>query len=412
MARLRKRWGASALVHVLTLFLLVSLLVSTAFLVVRIYFFPARELADSISLHHTIHDAVELALAKHPELPEHIRWQPFLPDLFSDPTVGYRKFRHGAYELYAIRASNLRDTVGQAFSLGYASPDVALFLGENNRLIRYAGNAQVEGVAFIPTKGIKKAYIEGKSPQQTQLVNGPTRTSPGSLPPELLHWLSELALVTETLAHPLPLVKDSLHVSFLDDPKVRVVTEPVLQDVSLSGNLTLISDRPLRIDASCQLRDVVIKAPSIELGAELYADHIQCIATDSIRCESGIELGYPSLLLIQNNNGTGQLTLAEGSFVHGDVVYHNSDPNADRSKPSIQIETGATVQGTVLTNADLDLRGSVKGSVYCSRFLLITPSAVYENHLLDGEIDQYERSLFQLSALPYSPTNQLQQWLD
>ena len=54
--------------------------------------------------------------------------------------------------------------------------------------------------------------------------------------------------------------------------------------------------------------------------------------------------------------------------------------------PELIIEEEAEVDGLVYNKGKTQLRGTVNGSLYTSKFFLKTTSSSYENHILDGKV--------------------------
>jgi hypothetical protein len=54
------------------------------------------------------------------------------------------------------------------------------------------------------------------------------------------------------------------------------------------------------------------------------------------------------------------------------------------------MDEGVKVTGLVYTPGYMDFKGDVTGSLYCGGFILRTPSAVYENHLLNAVVNAVE----------------------
>ena len=53
----------------------------------------------------------------------------------------------------------------------------------------------------------------------------------------------------------------------------------------------------------------------------------------------------------------------------------------------MSIEEGVNIIGLVYSNGYTSLRGNISGSLFCQGFLLRTHSALYENHLLNVQIN-------------------------
>jgi hypothetical protein len=82
----------------------------------------------------------------------------------------------------------------------------------------------------------------------------------------------------------------------------------------------------------------------------------------------------------------------------------------------VLISTGkeSLVYGELYSTGLIDHKGTVYGSVTCSKFELKTASAEYENHLMNAVIDRQKRSSYYIgSALTRKKTDRkaVVQWL-
>ena len=69
------------------------------------------------------------------------------------------------------------------------------------------------------------------------------------------------------------------------------------------------------------------------------------------------------------------------------VLFAWQDATDAKKQVDISVAKKAVVYGQVFSCGTIDLKGCVYGSVLTNKFILRTPSAVYENHLLDATID-------------------------
>jgi hypothetical protein len=121
--------------------------------------------------------------------------------------------------------------------------------------------------------------------------------------------------------------------------------------------------------------------------------NFQAFARDSLRTGKKTELTYPSVLgIITTKQSPPQtiLLIGEENKIAGLIFGIQTVPDFTRTL-LISISTKTEITGQVWSNDLLDLRGKVFGDVGCKLFRLKTNSAVYDNQLLDGEIDRSKR---------------------
>ena len=78
------------------------------------------------------------------------------------------------------------------------------------------------------------------------------------------------------------------------------------------------------------------------------------------------------------------------------------------------LKKNSCVYGTVFSNGYADLQGIINGSLTCSKIMLNTPSSVYENHLLNAEIDVTKLSKYYvgINCVEVSEKKKIVKWLE
>ena len=74
--------------------------------------------------------------------------------------------------------------------------------------------------------------------------------------------------------------------------------------------------------------------------------------------------------------------------------------DVQKKATNIQLSDGSSVEGLVYSKGYIDFKGNITGSLYCNGFILRTPSAVYENHLLNASINSTELPEFYVGNFP------------
>jgi len=271
---------------------------------------------------------------------------------------------------------------------------LALYLAEQNKPLALCGKTILKGTCYLPRSGVKRAYIEGQNFEGNELVNGEKRTSQKRLPP-LNESLKKVNLAylnadfgaTDSVVQFDDWQGDTLRHSFAHKTVVLTETGPIrLAGITLEGNVIVVSQTEVNIGSDAILNDLIVYAPTVYIEAG-FEGAIQVFADESIHVSEGVRLRYPSTLgLYKRTAGTTDaLVLSEKSRIAGVVFCQKI---ADGRLPlRVVIEKDALVEGQVYVDAELDMKGRIYGSLYCNKFNLKTPSSVYENHLLNVEIN-------------------------
>ena len=321
-------------------------------------------------------------------------------DLFDTggDSVLLKRRRWGVYHTIFSKAVKQGQVYQKAAVAGYSNSlleNTALWLTDHNRPLQITGNALLKGQCYLPRKGIERAYVEGKNYEQDQLIYGRQRPSGHNLVQvdEKLddYWLDYLnrsfnVLDSVVSFEQLPLKVEQ---SFAKKTLVAYSRHPVdLSGFQISGNVILISGTEITIPASGYIKDAVLIAPKIYVEKDVKMT-AQLVATDTVELKTGSFLQYPSsVLLVYRKPGKNPfLKMHNTSQLYGSVVGY-SNTSERTNDLSMEIAGEAKIKGLVYSEGNLELHGKVSGTVICNKLLLATPSGIYENHLLDGEVNR------------------------
>jgi len=298
-----------------------------------------------------------------------------------------------------------------------------LYLAERNRPLKLCGQTRIAGECYIPKAGVERAYIEGQTYSGERLVYGKQLPSDKQLPaldPRFIE--STTAMLkgqfgandsVESFAEQLPTLDHSFAnktlVLHADDWLVLQRTD------SLSGNIVLHSNKGIVVPKGAALANILCYAPSIVVE-QGFVGNCQLIAKDSIRIGKEVQLLYPSAAIVFDQlktDASPSIFIDENSTLEG-LVLARQAMGVVRFPPFIEVNKGAVLTGTVHCQGNLTLRGTVFGSVYTERFVLRTPSSVYENTLLNAVIDRNELSdhYCQSNAFENMNPQHIVQWLN
>ncbi|MEO8934109.1 MAG: polymer-forming cytoskeletal protein [Xanthomarina sp.] len=274
---------------------------------------------------------------------------------------------------------------------------LALYLEDNNKPLVLVGNTKIAGVAYLPEQGVKSGNIAGHSYYGTDLIYGQERTSQ-MLPKLLSELYSSMENVNlENNKQFIDLNKDrNISNSFLSPVKTIFSPNSIhLSQIKLTGHIQVVSETKIIVEASSHLTDVVLIAPEIEIQNGVHGI-FQSLATKKITVGENCKLSYPSALIIKNKkilyspeiesqNSHSDMRIGENSVIKGLVIYYGESID-NNYKAQLIIEEDAVVQGQVYCNLNLELKGTVQGSVFASHFIANRAGSIYQNHIYNGHI--------------------------
>lgn len=302
----------------------------------------------------------------------------------------------GMYEVGTVVAYAGRASRSKAFLMGWGNTGSrAIYLADHGIALSVSGKTSISGNCKLPEAGVKSVQIEGFQYPEAGFVQGKIGRSSFDLPPVNKALISYLGKLIDTGAENDgwdtemvgPIEPDTLRRSFKEAPALlyhRGVLD--LRNV-YDGQLVIVSDSLIRIAAGAQLRDVIVIAPAIVVQ-EGFQGNAQFLATDSVRIGKNCSLFYPSAIgLLKRDFHTTQpsIVIGENSLIEG--VLMTFQEVQDLQQTIIKTADHVLVTGQVYADGFLELHGRVHGEVICRKFMLQTPSSVYENYLVNAVID-------------------------
>ncbi|GAA3553940.1 hypothetical protein [Snuella lapsa] len=298
--------------------------------------------------------------------------------------------------------SKLKNSTFKKIALvGGSQPEInktALYLEEQNKPLVVVGKTHIQGDVYLPKQGVRTGNISGHSYYGSRLIYGSNKTS-NTLPDINPNILKHLEGMTETVKSIAPeqfidLGKDRIYQNSFYDP-AKVIFSPMAIDlsrVSLTGHILVQSETKIVVDPTSQLTDVILMAPEVEIKLHSKGT-FQILASRGITVGNDCTLSYPSALILiedkqvnkqtQNTEDTPYIKLHKGAMVKGEIVYLGNSKNY---RSQVFIDDGATVVGEVYCNKNVELLGSIYGSVYTSGFVAAQSGSVYQNHIYNGTI--------------------------
>lgn len=319
----------------------------------------------------------------------------------------------GAYDV-CVSTAHTGDQSSVCMAMIGIIPDpqnkFALWLADMDRALSVTGATRLNGKCYLPKAGVERAYIEGKSYSGRDLVYGSIAESSRFIPSvnnqrmESLESLFVAQPEDSVVLWEDILGLDSIMHSFSKN-QLTIISNGIIRvsDVYMSGQIVLRSSSAIVVEKTSFLDDVILVAPRIEIQNEVEGK-FQAYAYDSLIVGNDVTLEYPTVLGIVPNEkaiDNPALVVKGGSKVSGELLLA-VETSGINHQGSVVIEKESTIEGKIHCCGNLDLKGTVNGSVSCQKFLLKTNSAVYENHLMDAIIDVDQRSHFWLASLLFN----------
>ena len=275
----------------------------------------------------------------------------------------------------------------------------ALYVKDNQRPIIIAGDSRITGDAFLPQQGIKMGNIQGNSYHRNQLIYGKQQQSDATLP----QLGSELRIQLDLLAREdyiptgeiVSITRDmELKNSFQSPTKIIRDRVVLLSDISITGNIIVSASDRIIVEASAQLKDVVLLAPHIIIKDQVKG-YFQAVASKSISVGKKCNLIYPSALVVnkravvqskETKSNKPCIYIDSHTEIEG-VVMALDDTKELQFIPQIKIDDNAKIIGEVYCSKNLELKGMVYGGVVTDAFIALENGSVYQNHLYNGQIN-------------------------
>lgn len=311
----------------------------------------------------------------------------------------------GVFEKVTSKSIIKNNQFNKIALVGSSQPQLdrtALYIKDNNKPLVLVGNTKIQGVSYLPKQGVRTGNIAGHSYYGQSLIYGKERLSK-SLPKFDSEIIKTIKAIDEIyqgvdLDQFLELSqKRNYQNSFFSPLKVIYSKETInLSDLNLTGHISVQSETKIIVNPSSDLKDVVLVAPKIEIKNNVTGT-FQAFATKEITVGNHCKLNYPSALILNEDKSFNQLNtnansnvksspfvkINKGSIVKGVIAYLGTTKNY---QSQIFIDEDVTITGEVYCNKNLELLGTVYGSVFASGFVAVQSGSVYQNHIYNGTI--------------------------
>ncbi len=326
-----------------------------------------------------------------------------------DDSVFLAKKKWGIFDIYYCTAFWRKNEIQRIALTGCVldeNDNIALYLTNRNRPLYLCGKTIIKGKCFLPADGVARGNIVGMNFSGNKLVDGEILKSANILPPpnkEIQDYtvdnIKKEYILDSIQIIEKPVLMDSIRNSFNQKTLILYSPNTLLLNNYIKGNVIVFSDKVVEISKDAKIEDIIICAPYIKINKG-FEGRVQALSSDSILVEEECYLKYPSSLMVINSKICEKdpfINISEKVKLGG-VVFLYKKVYQTNHNSFVYISKDSKINGQVYTNGIIDLKGSVFGTVYCDRFLLQTPSSIYENHLLDAVIDFSKLSKYYVGA--------------
>jgi hypothetical protein len=294
----------------------------------------------------------------------------------------------GSFKVIVAKTKHNKQQIKKSVLLGYKLREVlpVLYLSDNNQALKLVGDTKIEGIAYLPERGLERGYIAGKNYLNEKLLYGEQRVSKKTVP-KLKFQYENLTLES--------FIKDTKKIKGIskdtvfdfDQPTALYTSiEPIYLSNVLKGNLIVHSFDSIFVSNKCKLENVILISPKIRFEKG-FVGSVQVIAHEQIICEENVRLTYPSTLILNElkinleseNRG---VILKRNTHVRGGVLLVSQASNL--KKPiQLKMELNSLISGLVYNTGNTEIKGRIIGHLYTNSFRLIEGGGEYTNHLLD-----------------------------
>lgn len=279
-----------------------------------------------------------------------------------------------------------------------------LYLKETNRPLILVGNTKIEGTSFLPKRGVRAGTISGNSYYGSQLIYGKRFKSLEKLPQLPKKLVSHIEVLQKQSLpisdeHFLTIDNNKSYTNSFKNPTKILYSrgELDLVNVKFTGNIIIRSDTKIIVSASSKLKDVLLIAPKVVIEGNTKGS-FQVIASKNISVGKNCDLMYPSALVINTEDDIEtdlsqedkkNIFIDEDTTVKGMICYLQ-DNTTNTFEPQLIFAKNTNIYGVVYCEQQLELLGTLHGSMYTSGFITKQFGSIYQNHIYNGTISSSE----------------------
>lgn len=301
----------------------------------------------------------------------------------------------GAFRVVSVETKNNKKVVKKSAIIGYSatSETSTLYCSDRSSSIQLAGDTKLNGLCFVPKKGVKRANLSGKNYLYSELIYGSTQEAESHIPKLNTNdfHLEKTKINSKSISQ----LKDTLY-SFFEPVHLFQNTSSVILEGQHRGNLIIQSFDFIDVRKDAVLEHVILVAPRVRFESG-FQGSVQVYAENEVICEPNVILTYPSSIIVQSKSEEKSLVnLGKGVEVYGAILLFNNDKNW-RKMPSLLMQE-STIAGLTYVEGQIQSSGNIHGTIYTEQFNLNQGGGQYVNYILDTHIQPIALKDF---AYPY-----------
>lgn len=396
---------AGALYYALFVSLIILIVLNVLIMASYYHKLSLTRLWDDIYLNDNIESATVMALAHGPE-----RFKNKNIDLFGKgiDSVNIDYSEWGAFGLLKIRADKPGISRTRAFLLGKSFEQNFSIIRRNESVLNLSGEVKLTGQVNFKPELLQERVLEGLFPNVSTYLKFVDADIDVFLPDTAFIERSLLRLSGAVIPNHLSLSsfqKDPARCSFLDSTIILYESGDVfLGACDLSGNIAVVSDETIYVGKDTKLKDVCLYAQDIVVQdgfkgtAQFFAGHSLTIGEDCI-------LGYPSLLAVISSVMENETMLLVGkrSKVFGALLLKNDFGI---------IENYGYVKGLIFSEAFVEQKGNVDGTIICDDFIFRSNAGIFKSHIINATINELDEELLWPVVFGKSGKQQVIDWVN
>lgn len=318
----------------------------------------------------------------------------WIKNSFNDDSIRVKKYHWGAYLLLHAETKNRHQSLSQAGIYGtFMNADTALMIADNSRPVGLSGKVEFKSFCYLPKAGIKPAFIEGQSYQGNAANGAYIRSAPGTIPSieqklvKGLQTQQQLSPYLDSLVYDIP---PHYSHSFSKKTMVLEVSSQIIMNKKWQNNIKLVSNGFIEVDSTCHLENILIVAKKVKFRKG-FKGRVNVIASDSIIADEKSFFQYPSSMVVlsdgSSNNSIKAILFNKDCKFYGGILAINNSTSVNGDKVFIKLNASTQINGLIYSSNYIHIEGQLNATVIANSLLLSTPSAVYENHMINCEFN-------------------------
>ncbi len=271
----------------------------------------------------------------------------------------------------------------------------SLVIKQARNKIHFGGDCQIRGSIYVPKGEIEKSIIEGQGISKVYFDKTKVFTSEkfneSFMFEAFTERLKEIAIYSKTKLDFEKNLKDSIINSFSNTTLyLHSMNKITLLKNYFEGNIVISSDSSIIVNNDCNLKNIILVAPSIKIDSK-FIGSLQIFATDTVIIGKKVVLKYPTIIVLSSseNNQNGQVLLDEDSELNGSIFNVCANKNQS-SKDIIKTKTNSIINGAVFSTSSVDIQGNVNGIVFSNTTMASTKSSINFDFIYNCKIDKYK----------------------